>query len=180
VTLGAGDRRALLETARAAIVAGLAGQALDVPREPPAPVQGAFVTLRRRLDAELRGCVGTLRPPRGGLRSLVAETAWASASRDSRFAPVGPAEVGGLRIEISILGSLGGLKAEAVVVGVHGLVVRRRGRHGLLLPQVAVEHGLDREAFLDWTCRKAGLAPGDWREPDCELSGFTADVFAED
>jgi AmmeMemoRadiSam system protein A len=180
VTIHADERRALLETARAAIRAGLAGQELAVPLEPPADVQGAFVTLRRRADGELRGCVGTLRPPRAGLRSLVAETAWASASRDSRFPPVEPGELAGLRIEISILGPLAELAAEAVVVGVHGLVVRRRGRHGLLLPQVAVEHQLDRETFLDWTCRKAGLLPGEWREPGCEISGFTAEVFGED
>jgi AMMECR1 domain-containing protein len=45
---------------------------------------------------------------------------------------------------------------------------------------VAVDRGWDRETFLAWTCRKAGLPPDTWRKPDCELLGFTALVFAED
>ena len=47
---------------------------------------------------------------------------------------------------------------------------------GLLLPQVAVKHGLDRERFLDETCAKAGLPPGAWNEPGTTLELFTAEV----
>ena len=52
-------------------------------------------------------------------------------------------------------------------------------RRGLLLPQVALDHGFTREQFLDETCAKAGLPPGAWREPETVLETFTADVFSE-
>jgi AMMECR1 domain-containing protein len=57
-------------------------------------------------------------------------------------------------------------------------MVSHRGRRGLLLPQVPVELGWDRETFLDQTCVKAGLPPGTWRQGP-ELRGFTAEVFGE-
>ena len=166
--------------ARESIVAATAGQPFDVPREPDADVQGAFVTLRQRADGELRGCIGTLQPVPGGLPHMVAETARSAALRDPRFPPVEEAEVPGLRLEVSILGPLQPIDPAAVEVGVHGLVLRARGRSGLLLPQVPAEHGWDRTTFLEAMCRKAGLPAGAWREPGAELLSFTAEVFGED
>jgi uncharacterized protein len=177
--IDAGLRDRLLLVAREAIVACAAARLYEVPGDPGADVQGAFVTLRRRADHELRGCVGTLRPPTEGLARLVAETARAAALRDSRFSPVRPAEVSGLRVEISLLGPLEPIAAQSVEVGRHGLVLRAAGRSGLLLPQVAAEHGWAREDFLDALCRKAGVRGGTWREPGCELLAFTALVFGE-
>lgn len=180
MTLGREERHSLLRIARASIEALLDGREYEGPDGPVMLVQGAFVTLRRRADHELRGCIGTLRPPSGGLGRMIAETACAAAARDGRFSPVALAELPGLKIEISLLGPLAPCSAEAVEVGRHGLLLRLHGRHGLLLPQVPVEHGWDRETFLDWTCRKAGLPPGSWRDRACELQAFTAEVFAED
>jgi AMMECR1 domain-containing protein len=45
---------------------------------------------------------------------------------------------------------------------------------------VPVERGWDRLAFLDYTCQKAGLPPGAWRQPDAVLLGFSAQVFDEE
>jgi uncharacterized protein (TIGR00296 family) len=66
-----------------------------------------------------------------------------------------------------------------VEVGVHGLAVRQGPCSGLLLPQVAVAEGWDRETFLVHTCLKAGLPADAWRQPDFEILGFTAEVFGE-
>ena len=63
--------------------------------------------------------------------------------------------------------------------GRHGLIVSRRGRRGLLLPQVAPEQGWGREELLAHTCLKAGFVEDAWREPDVELLGFEATVFGE-
>jgi AMMECR1 domain-containing protein len=52
------------------------------------------------------------------------------------------------------------VRPEEVEVGRHGLLLRVAGRSGLLLPQVAVEHGWDREEFLAKTAWKAGLSCG--------------------
>jgi AmmeMemoRadiSam system protein A len=109
----------------------------------------------------------------------VAEAARLAATEDHRFEPPSRGELPRLRIEISVLTPLLRTRAEDVVVGVHGLMIRQAGRSGLLLPQVPVEHGWDREAFLDHTCRKAGLPPGAWRQPDAELLSFAAEVFGD-
>ena len=48
---------------------------------------------------------------------------------------------------------------DEIEIGRHGLIVEQGHRRGLLLPQVATEHGWDRETFLDHTCLKASLPP---------------------
>jgi AmmeMemoRadiSam system protein A len=181
VPLGPEDRRCLLGLARLAIVARLEGRTLPIPegssrlRERGA----AFVTLRRRSDRELRGCVGYVEPlfP---LVETVARAATAAAMADGRFDPVTEAEVSSLSIEISALGPTQLIRAEEVEIGTHGLIIRWAGRSGLLLPQVAVEHGWDLTVFLEQTSRKAGLPKDAWQQPEAELLRFTAQVFGED
>ena len=68
---------------------------------------------------------------------------------------------------------------EEVIVGKHGLMIKQGFYQGLLLPQVAVEQGWNREQFLDGTCRKAGLMPGAWKDKNTQVFIFTADVFGE-
>jgi uncharacterized protein len=65
-----------------------------------------------------------------------------------------------------------------VEVGRHGLVIALGARRGLLLPQVPVENGWDRETFLEQTCRKAGLPLDAWRK-GATLEAFTAEVFSD-
>jgi AmmeMemoRadiSam system protein A len=175
------ERRELLAIARAAIEARLGGRAAARPPRHGslAEPRGAFVTLRRRTDGGLRGCVGRM-VSEEPLAETVAEMAVAAATEDGRFEPVAVGELSSLTIEISALGPLREIRPEDVEVGVHGLVVRCGGRRGVLLPQVPLEHGWDREAFLAHTCRKAGLPPEAWRRPECEWLGFTATVFGED
>ena len=88
-------------------------------------------------------------------------------------------ELDGITIDISVLGPLAPIGADAVEVGRHGLVVERDGRRGLLLPQVPLEQGWDRVAFLDQTCAKAGLPAGSWRDRETRLLAFSAEVFGE-
>jgi AMMECR1 domain-containing protein len=49
-----------------------------------------------------------------------------------------------------------------------------------LLPIVPLQYGWDREAFLDHTCRKAGLPEDTWRKPGAELLAFTAELLEDD
>jgi AmmeMemoRadiSam system protein A len=176
------ERRALLRVARAALEAHFTGRrpaseeaALPALREK----RGAFVTLHEFGSDDLRGCVGLLRAERA-LAETVAEMAVAAATADRRFAPVTAEEVRRLRIAVSALGPLHPIRPEEVEVGRDGLLVSYGGRRGVLLPQVPVEHGWDRESFLDHTCVKAGLPPGTWRKPGVELLAFTAEVVEED
>ena len=139
-------------------------------------MRGAFTTLHLR--GRLRGCIGYVIPTHSLYRT-VAETAQAAAFDDPRFPPVTAEEAPHLKVEISVLSPLQPIRPEEVVTGVHGLIVSKGGRRGLLLPQVPVEWGWDRETFLSQTCRKAGLPPDAWRQ-DIDLQAFTAEVFGEE
>jgi AmmeMemoRadiSam system protein A len=179
------DRQALLALARRAIAASLAGEpAPAVPDVPGARLKrGAFVTLEERRDGALRGCIGRVTGDRP-LGEVVRTVAVSAALEDPRFPAVEPNELPELRLEISVLGppvpfDPGRPDGGGLVVGRDGLLVRRGDALGVLLPQVATEHGLDPVAFLSAACRKAGLGPHAWREPGTHVSTFEADVFGE-
>ena len=184
--LSAEARRMLLTIARRSLFPPQGGrrdsaswrhEAECVPPELRAP-GGAFVSLHTS-DGRLRGCVG-FTTPRFPLAETVARAAHAAAHEDTRFAPVTEDECADLQIEISVLGPLETVRPEDVVVGRHGLVVRRSGQTGLLLPQVPVAQGWDRATFLAQTCRKAGLSKDAWQGDDCRLEVFEALVFGEE
>jgi AmmeMemoRadiSam system protein A len=171
------ERKILLQLAHDAIAAKLAGKRLGLnpPNEHLAERRGAFTTLH--LEGELRGCIGYVFPV-ATLYRTVADTAVAAAFEDPRFYPVTAGELSGLSIEISVLSPLLPVEAEQVEVGKHGLVVTYMARRGLLLPQVPVELGWDRETFLEQTCIKAGVDPEAWKK-GAKLEAFRAEVFGE-
>jgi AmmeMemoRadiSam system protein A len=170
----------LLRLARATIEARLDGAPLpssEPEDENLLEPRGAFVTLK--IDGRLRGCIGHV----VGVAPLwlaVRENAIAAAFEDPRFAPLEADELLVARIEISALTPLHKVAADEIEVGRDGILLERGHARGLLLPQVAVEYGWDQETFLDHTCRKAGLAPGCWRDPDTTISTFSAEVFGEE
>ena len=173
----------MLALARDAIEAAIAGRAPPpVPDVPGAALcRGAFVTLEERETHDLRGCVGHVAGDRP-LGDVIRRVAVSAARADPRFPPVAPAELSGLRLEISVLSEphhVPALDLCAIVIGRDGLLVRRGRAQAVLLPQVATEHGFGPEAFLNAVCQKAGLRSGSWREPDTQVFTFTADVFIE-
>ncbi len=138
--------------------------------------RGAFVTLHE--GEELRGCIGYPLPVKS-LWLTVVEMAVAAASQDFRFEPLRREELGRIRIEISVLGLPRPVDRPAEVeVGKHGIIVSKGFHKGLLLPQVPVEQGWDRETFLRHGCLKAGLPADEWRK-GVRLEVFTAQVFSE-
>jgi hypothetical protein len=142
--------------------------ALAVPR-------GVFVTLRKKGD--LRGCIGYIEPVAPLARAVI-ETAIYAAAEDPRFPPVGSGELKDIDIEISVLTPAQELTNPlSVVVGRHGLIIEKGGRRGVLLPQVPVENGWDRDTFLEQICVKAGLPTDAWRS--AKLQTFEAIVFHE-
>jgi len=178
--LGPDERQGLLRLAREAMRVHLeSGKLLDPSTSGPEEewAGGVFVTLRQ--GRGLRGCIGWIRAD-APLHRAVVRCAVASATADPRFEPVGPEELPGLSIEISLLSAPIPVDSPAEVrVGRDGLIVEKSGSRGLLLPQVAVEQGWDRETFLREVCRKAGLRPDDWME-GARLQRFTAEVFGEE
>lgn len=172
------ERGILLRLAHQSIESTLQDLQLDLTpsSEHLAEPRGAFTTLH--LHGKLRGCIGYVFSNQS-LYQTVAETARSAAFDDPRFKPVTLADAPELKIEISVLSALQPITPEDVVVGKHGLVVMQGSRRGLLLPQVPLEWGWDREKFLAQTCMKAGLPPDAWQH-GAELQAFTAEVFGEE
>ncbi|MEW6745052.1 MAG: AmmeMemoRadiSam system protein B [Planctomycetota bacterium] len=174
--------RLLLRLARNAIVRalGLAGE-VGPPKTPlPACIArpaGAFVTIKRH--GRLRGCIGHLTSERP-LHAVVTEVAVLAATEDARFEPVRQEEVSDLQVEVSVLSKPVPVADEReVVVGHDGLIAEWGGFRGTLLPQVAVEHHLDREAFIEATLAKARIPTEGTVRSQVKLQRYAAQVVRE-
>jgi len=146
--------------------------------------RGVFVTLNKKADSkELRGCIG--RPyPVLPLGEAIILSAINAAREDPRFHPVKLKELDDLVIEVTVLTVPKRINAKPgdipgkIVVGRDGLIVSTGMCSGLLLPQVAVEHGFDSTEFLCQTCMKAGLMPDAWLE-GAQVYCFEGQIFEE-
>lgn len=172
------DRERLLALARRCLEARVRRQS------PPAIergggldlLMGAFVTIH--CAGDLRGCLGRLETDRA-IADNVAHLAAVVSDSDPRFQPLGAGELEQTDIEISALTPEEEvLDVAEIEVGRHGLIIEDGHRRGLLLPQVATEHGWDRETFLEQTCLKAGLPADAWRR-GARIFRFEAEVFGE-
>ena len=181
IALSDDDKKALLDIARTAIERGLTGDPMpefDISSPALTQLLGAFVTLRNK--DELRGCIGYTGQDLP-LYLVVMKMAPGAAFHDPRFFPVTEKELKNITIEISVLSSLSPVTSvDDIQIGVHGLVLEKGYSTGLLLPQVPVEQGWDRDTYLEGLCRKAGLPSGAWMDDDAKLSWFTANVFSDD
>ncbi|MEY2411732.1 MAG: uncharacterized protein QOD84_338 [Acidobacteriaceae bacterium] len=169
------ERAALLELAHRAILSSLDGVTISssAPTAHLAEPRGVFTTVY--LDGNLRGCVGNV-SPNNSLYETVIETARSAAFDDHRFPPITPEEAPNIEISLSVLSPVVLIDPRDIEVGRHGLLIALNESRGLLLPQVATEHGWDRITFLEHTCRKAGLPPDAWRT-GATVAAFTAEVF---
>ena len=173
------QKRELVALARASVVTATTGRgdARTAPAGLP-DASGAFVTLKRQ--GQLRGCIGTLEC-RNPLAEEIRRVAVSAAREDPRFPPLQPSELDDLDVEVSVLGPLEPIdptRPGAIEIGRHGLVVELGRRRGLLLPQVATEHGWDVPEFLSQTCRKAGLPADGWKI-GATVYRFVAEVFGD-
>jgi AmmeMemoRadiSam system protein A len=183
-TIHSEERKALLADARETITAALENRRPKYAQSPERAREsallrpcGAFVTLHR--EGKLRGCIGRMSSP-DPLEKTVRIMAGEAAFGDPRFPPLGKDEWPHCDIEISVLSPMEPCPDyRSVEVGIHGLYLTLRGRSGVLLPQVPVEQGWNREEYLDYICVKAGLPLHSFADPDAKLLTFTALVFGE-
>ncbi len=182
VPLAEAEKAELLARARAAARSALGLPAGPPPAEPSGRLAEpgmCFVTWRR--GGRLRGCIGSVEPARPLVADVEANAVHALL-HDPRFPPATPKDYPDYRLEISVLSPfVVAPDSTAIQIGVHGLLVEKGRRRGLLLPQVAVEWKWDAETFLRQACLKAGLPEDAWREgsPPATVSTFTAEVFGE-
>jgi len=137
---------------------------------------GAFVTLK--INGVLRGCIGRFISSEP-LFKVVQESAISSAFEDPRFSPITKNEYKNTEIEITVIGPLKRIKnINEIVLGKHGIYIKKDNRSGTMLPQVATENGWTVEEFLGFTSRdKAGLGWDGWK--DAELSIYEGVVLEE-
>ncbi len=166
------------------------GKRISVPEDTPTQLRqksGVFVTLNSLTGGrhDLRGCIGYPLPTLPLVEATIA-SAIESATGDPRFPPVTPMELDSIVIEVSVLTPPQQIVCEdcqdypkEIDVGRDGLIVERGWFKGLLLPQVPVEWGWDREEFLANCCMKAGLPPDAWLLRGTKVSKFQALIFEE-
>ena len=145
--------------------------------------RGVFVTINKQ--GALRGCIGFPYPVMQ-LKNAIVEAAISAASSDPRFPSLSPDELEKIELEVTVLTEPIKLdvkpkdRANAIIVGKHGLIVRNGPYQGLLLPQVALEWGWDATTFLEQTCLKAGLTPDMWLDEKTDVSIFEGQIFREE
>ena len=134
---------------------------------------GVFVSLKKR--GELRGCIGTFAPTQPDIATEIIRNAVSAGTHDPRFEPVTSDELPGLDISVDVLSAPERVDSlDALDVKKYGVIVRRGGRSGLLLPDLA---GVDTvEEQISIAMRKAGIAPHE----EIELYRFTVTRYGKE
>lgn len=175
------EKQRLLEISRSALVSYI--QSGELPPLDPATLStalkepaGAFVSLY--MGGRLRGCIGNFSPS-DPLYAVVEGMTIAAATRDHRFAPVEKPELKYIVIEISVLSPLRKISSiDEFELGKHGIYMKKDGKSGTFLPQVADDSGWTTEEFLGHCARdKAGIGWDGWKE--AELFVYEAIIFRE-
>jgi AmmeMemoRadiSam system protein A len=170
------ERKHILELARASLREAVCQHRLLAPIPSEGilgKMRGVFVSLHFR--GKLRGCIGLVEP-KETLGTGIVYCTMSASREDPRFAPMRAEEVEEAEIEVSVLSPVEAISTEEIQIGKHGLLIVQGPRRGLLLPQVAVEHGLDKEKFLEETCKKAGLPRDAWKSRETQIYGFTCEI----
>ncbi len=175
------EKNILLSAARQSIGSLFDGKGPGEPKYNKFPLLkqklGAFVTLTK--NHQLRGCIGYIigREP---LFDTIRSAAIHAAVNDPRFSALKKSEFEKIKIEISILSEFAPINSyDEIIIGTHGLYLDEGGG-GLLLPQVATEHKLNRDEFLSALCNKAGFYSEFWKERMLKIKVFTAEIFSEE
>ncbi len=116
---------------------------------------GVFVSIHKL--GELRGCIGTFEPVQRNVAEEIINNAVSSATKDPRFPPVAPEELGQLDYSVDVLtdpepvADKGQLDPKK-----YGVIVECGFRRGLLLPDLDGVDSVDRQISI--CCQKAGIA----------------------
>ena len=117
-----------------------------------------FVTWSKGKEKNLRGCIGTFYPD--DLKTNLENFGLSAAFKDSRFPPIKKEEIENLNCGISLL-----INFEEAndcydwEVGKHGIQIyfEQNGQHSAtFLPEVPIEHNMDKKTTLQHLIEKAG------------------------
>ncbi|RLF14925.1 MAG: TIGR00296 family protein [Thermoprotei archaeon] len=187
----------LVKLARRAVRAFLTeGKRIRVPKDVPRKLlekRGVFVTISKYIIDEetdvrrkiLRGCVGYPEPIMP-LAEATISSAIDAATEDPRFPSLVPSELNQVLFEVSVLSGIAEINVKkpeeylnVIRLGVDGLILKTNYTSAIVLPQHAVEYGLNVEQYLSYLAAKAGLPPDGWKYPHVRLYRFTAEIYSE-
>lgn len=137
------------------------GKMLPVPDPVPPGMEGragVFVSLKKH--GQLRGCIGTIEPYQENIAAEIIHNAVSAGVQDPRFWPVTLEELPELKISVDVLTPPEPVASEKDLdPRRYGVIVRSRGRTGLLLPDL---EGIDTvEEQIRIARQKAGIPPGE-------------------
>lgn len=182
------EGKALVELAKIAIEEYLkTGRIIDlkeIPYENWKKKGASFVTLERRDNGQLRGCIGSIIPYRSLYQDVISN-AIAAATKDPRFVPVSLDELPLIRTKVSVLSFPQKLEYEnpedllnKIKPFEDGLILKLGEYQGTFLPDVW-EQLPEKEAFLSNLCMKAGLSPDCWIKYHPEIYVYKTRVFSD-
>ena len=119
---------------------------------------GTFVSIKK--NSLLRGCIGTIQPKYANLAEEVIQNAIKAASEDPRFPPIEKKELDQLTITVDVLTAPEKIDdTSSLDVELYGLIVRSKGRQGLLLPDLENIKSVDQQ--LKVCLKKGGIKESD-------------------
>ena len=122
---------------------------------------GTFVSIKKK--GELRGCIGTIVPKYKNLAEEVIQNPVRAANEDPRFDPVEKRELPGLTFSVDVLTPLEKIEnLNGHDIKKSGLVVKGKGKQGLLLPDLDIIKSADQQ--LKVCLRKGGFKENDTYE----------------
>ncbi|HHY39833.1 MAG TPA: AmmeMemoRadiSam system protein A [Syntrophaceticus sp.] len=137
------------------------GKIMPVPSPVPKGLEkraGVFVSLKKR--GELRGCIGTVEPYRENMAEEIIHNAVAAGVDDPRFWPVELEELPEIEFSVDVLTEPEPVASkDDLDPKRYGVIVKSRGRTGLLLPDLEGVNSVDEQ--INIACRKAGISPGE-------------------
>ena len=136
------------------------------PMPCPSPVpdgmndqSGVFVSIKKKISYELRGCIGTVTPNQNNLAEEIIQNAVNAATRDPRFKPITIEELDQLLFSVDVLTPLEPIdNLEKLNPRQYGLSIKYEGRQGILLPDLEGIDTVQRQIEL---CLKKGNIPKD-------------------
>ncbi len=133
--------------------------ALLVPDDlPPLLYEHSGVFVSAQVNGAPRCCMGTLRPRGASLAADIITAATLAAAHDTRFPPLRPAALPGLRVIVSILDPPQGITDPSTLDPVtDGLAVRSARRTGVVLPGETARA----DRFLSWALIRADARAGE-------------------
>jgi AmmeMemoRadiSam system protein A len=119
---------------------------------------GVFVSLHKKSDHSLRGCIGTFLPTKNNIAEEIINNAIAAATDDPRFRPLTDQELDDLDINVDVLSEPEQIKdIKELDPKKFGLIVKsQNGCTGLLLPDIGVSTVAEQ---INICCRKGGIDP---------------------